>query len=89
MSYSFSFAAANKAEAITKAKAELDSIAAAQPSHVHDRTIALATIKSFIDLLREPGEGEHLGVAVSGSLSWQADDVFTGTNISVSAYINR
>jgi hypothetical protein len=38
-------------------------------------------------VLRDPREGEQIGVSMSGSLSWQESDVFTGASVNVSAYV--
>ena len=87
MSYSFSVVAGSKDEAGVKVEAELGKVVASQPSHEFDRQAAQDAAEAFIDVLREPGEGERVGVSVSGSLSWQSADVFTGASVNVSAWI--
>lgn len=89
MSYSFSIQAASKIEAGAGVKAKFDEVVAGQPVHAADWKAAQHAIESFIDILREPSEGEYVGVFVSGSLSWQETAAFTGASINISAYIAR
>lgn len=89
MSYSFSIQAATKDEAGIKVETELGKVVTSQPSHAADRQAAQNAAEAFIDVLREPGEGQHIGVSMSGSLSWQAADVFTGASVNISAFIAR
>jgi hypothetical protein len=37
-------------------------------------------------VLRDPREGEQIGVSMSGALSWQESD-FTGASVNVSASV--
>lgn len=87
MSYSFSVAADTKDEAGVKIEAELAKVVVAQPTHVADRQAAQDAAERFIDVLREPREGEHVVVSMSGSLSWQEAGVFVGASVNISAYI--
>jgi len=89
MSYSFSVRAASKADALVEVAAELDKVVVGQPTHASDRQAAEDAVKAFVAVVRDPGEGEYLGVSVSGSLSWQEDNVFTGASVNVSAYVAR
>lgn len=92
MSYSFSFTAANKAEAKQKAEAELDRVVQQQPVHRNDQKQALAAVCSFVDLMPEPSDGQEVNVSVSGSVSWtgtssadgSADISGAGLHITVS-----
>ena len=87
MSYSFSITADTKDEAGVKVEAELGKVVASQPTHEFDRQAAQDAAEAFVDVLKEPSEGERIAVSVFGSLSWSATDVFTSANINVSARI--
>jgi hypothetical protein len=89
MSYSFSIKADTKDDAGVKVEAELGKVVANQPSHAADRQAAQDAAEAFIDVVRDPAEGECIGVTMSGSLSWQADNVFTGASVNVSAWVER
>lgn len=88
MSYSFTFKAANKAEAKAKVATELDKVAQGQSCHERDKHQAQAAAGAFIDLLVED-ETKDVFVSMSGSLtgSWTGSDVtrITGANVSVNA----
>ncbi len=89
MSYSFAIKADTKDDAGVKVEAELGQVALNQPSHAFDRQAAQNAAEAFIDVLRDPKEGEYVGVSISGSLSWQEADVFTGASVNISAFIAR
>jgi|HubBroStandDraft_1064217.scaffolds.fasta_scaffold328622_1 hypothetical protein len=89
MSYSFAIQADTKDEAGVKVEAELGKVVEGQPSHAFDRQAAQDAAEAFIDVLRDPKEGEYVGVSMSGSLSWQETNVFTGASVNVSAFIAR
>lgn len=87
MSYSFNVNAGSKDEAGTKIEAELAKVVASQPMHAADQQAAQNAAEAFIDVLREPGDGEGVGVSVSGSLSWQKEGAFIGASVNVSAWV--
>jgi hypothetical protein len=87
MSYSFSITADTKDKAGVKVEAELAKVVNGQPSHESDRQAAQDAAERFIDVLRDLREGEHIGLSMSGSLSWQETGVFTGASVNISAYI--
>ena len=87
MSYSFSVTAATKDAAGVAVEAELAKVVENQPSHAADRQAAQDAAEAFIDLLRDPGEGECVGVSMSGSLIWQTGDVYTSASVNVSAWV--
>ena len=89
MSYSFSITAYTKDDAGVKVEAELGKVVLAQPAHEADRQAAQDAAEAFIDVLREPAEGEIINVSMSGSLSWQTDNVFTGAGVNVNAWIAK
>jgi hypothetical protein len=92
MSYSFEFSVATKEIAKTRVAAELDTVVAAQPVHVKDRSAALAAAHAFIDLLVDDGT-KDIRVSMHGSVgySW-APDVdaaavpLTNASIGISAW---
>ncbi len=88
MSYSFSITAKTKDEAYAKVEAELAKVVASQPSHAADKQAAQDVAKAFIDMLKEPNEGEGIRVDMSGSLSWHDADTFTAASVSINAYIS-
>lgn len=87
MSYSFRITASSKDEAGVMVEAELGNVVNAQPSHAADRQAAQDAAEAFIDVLREPGEGECVGVSMSGSLSWQTEGVFTSASVNVNVWV--
>ena len=91
MSYSFAITGASKAEATAKVAAEFDQVVANQPSHAADKDGAVAAANAFINLLREPREGEQIAVNMYGSLGWEHSEssptAFLSGNVSVSASI--
>lgn len=87
MSYSFSITAKTKVVATERVKAELDRIVNGQPSHAADRDAAQNAAEASISVLIDPAENEEIFVAVSGSLSWRKENVFTNASLSVSAGI--
>ena len=89
MSYSLSIKADSKDEAGVKVEAELAKVVANHPSHAADRQAAQDAAEAFIDVLRDPTEGEQIGVSMSGSLSWQTENAFTGASVNVSAWVER
>lgn len=93
MSYSFSVAAASKADAVAKVAAAFDQVVASQPTHAADKEAAVAAAGAFIDLLQDPGEGEQIAVNMYGSLGWKQSDApptsFISGNVSVSASVSK
>jgi hypothetical protein len=87
MSYSFVIKADTKREAADKVYSELGQVVVGQSAHSADKKAAHDAAEAFIGVLRDPKEGEYVGVSVSGSLSWQEADVFTGASVNVSAFI--
>lgn len=87
MSYSFSVAGATKADVKSKLAEAFDNVVKNQPSHEADRAAALACGEAFVDMLREPGEGDEVSVSVYGSLSWpnEKPGEFYSGNVSVTA----
>jgi hypothetical protein len=70
MSYSFQFRAANKVEALQRARGEFDAIVEFQPAHQQDRAIALATVANFLAALSDD-DSKDIQVNVHGSVSWE------------------
>lgn len=90
MSYSFTVTAANKAEAVAKLAGQMDVVVQSQPVHKVDRDAALEAASSYLKLVREPKEGEHLSVAVHGSMGWAHGAVegeYTGAGVGVSVTV--
>lgn len=87
MSYSFSVSAKTKDAAGVEIEKALAIVVASQTMHEADRQAAQDAAQRFIDLLREPHEGEHVVVSMSGSLSWYEGGAFTGASVNISAYI--
>jgi hypothetical protein len=88
MSYSFSVAAATKADAKQKIADSFDNVVASQPSHAADRVAAVAAGGAMVDVLKDPADDHEIHVSMHGSLSWQhdaADGVFTSASVGVSA----
>ncbi len=71
MSYSFTFQAADKAQAKEKAAAEFDKVVSSQPLHARDRDPVLAAVSAFVDLIADD-ESKDIYVSVSGSVGWQS-----------------
>lgn len=91
MSYSFSVKAASKDEAKAQIAAKFDEVIASQPTHAADKSAALATAGSFIDLLKDVPEGHEISVSMHGSLGWNHDapEQFTGAGVGVSASLHK
>lgn len=87
MSYSFGITAATKDEAGVKVEAELAKVVESQPSHAADRQAAQDAAEAFVDVVKDPGEGEQISVWVSGSLQWTNDNVFVGASVNVNVYV--
>ena len=87
MSYSFRVTADTKDAACALVGAELANVVASQPSHAADRAQAQNAAALFIAVLRDPREGECVGVSMSGSLSWQEADVYTSASVNVNAWV--
>ncbi len=90
MSYSFGITGASKADAAAKVAAEFDQVVANQPSHAADKEAAVAAASAFINILREPRDGEQITVSMHGSLGWESASspvVFLSSNVGVSASI--
>ncbi len=92
MSYSFTVRAATKAEALFKVAAEIEKIAASQPSHEIDKAHAVSLAESFAGFIDDT-EGMDVVIALHGSLGWQGtwggDDgvVITSASVGVNAYL--
>lgn len=93
MSYSFAVSGVTKSEALAGVVAKFDEVVAAQPTHASDKPAAVAAAKAFIDLLKEPEEGEHITVSMHGSLGWHHTDVppvtFLSGGVGVSASVQK
>lgn len=90
MSYSFTVTAANKAEAVAKLAGQMDVVVQSQPVHKADRDAALEAASSYLKLVRDPKEDEHLQVSVHGSMGWARGAVegeYTGAGVGVSVSI--
>lgn len=87
MSYSFSVQAPSKDEAKAAVAAEFDKVMASQPTHATDKDAAVAAAGAFIDMLRNPAEGQVISVGMHGSLGWDVPDPkeFTGAGVGISA----
>jgi hypothetical protein len=85
MSYSFSVTANTAGEATQAVSAEFAKVVESQPTHSTDRAAVLNAASAFIGMLAKPTEDQCITVNIYGSLSWQADGVFTAANVSVSA----
>lgn len=85
MSYSFSITANTSGEATQAVSAEFKKVVESQPTHATDRAAVLNAASAFIGMLAKPAEDQCITVNIYGSLSWQADGVFTGANVSISA----
>ena len=84
MSYSFTVKSPNRKQAKNDVSAELQKVVVAQPVHENDINVAEDAAGALLDVVEEPSDGNVLQVSVSGSLSWSADDVFTGANLNIS-----
>lgn len=82
MSYSFLVVGATKKEALEKATAELEKVAASQPIHEADQRQAESAIAAFIGVLNDDPTKEVL-VSCNGSISAQDGRVYSA-NISIS-----
>lgn len=83
MSYSFQFGAASKDDAKRQAAEKMASVAQQQPNHKVDQEAAVNAAGAFIDVLREPGDGEEVFVSMSGSVGWNtANEVTTYSTAS-------
>lgn len=89
MSYSFNVKAATKSDALAAVAVEMDKVVVSQPVHAADKQPAQDVARTFVGMLRDPGEGESVSVNVWGSLSWEAEGVFTSANVGVNASITR
>jgi hypothetical protein len=91
MSYSFSVAGSSKENAVAAVATAFVEVVMTQPSHAADKDGALAAAKVFINLLREPRDGEQIAVNMYGSLGWKHSDkppiAFLSGNVSVSVSI--
>lgn len=89
MSYSFTVVGATKAEAKEKATAKFDEMVGQQPIHARDRSAALATADSAVDLL---GDNSAMDVSVhlNGYVSWTGLDVDQAlTTVSISCMVSQ
>ena len=93
MSYSFAITGISKVDAAAKVAAKFDQVIVNQPTHAADKEGAVAAANAFINLLREPGDGEQIAVNMYGSLGWEHSDnpptAFLSGNVSVSASIAK
>jgi hypothetical protein len=60
MSYSFYFGAASKDDAKRQAAEKMAGVAQQQPNHKVDEEAAVKAAGTFIDMLRDPSEGEEV-----------------------------
>jgi hypothetical protein len=90
MSYSFAVKAPTKVEAKQAVEAAFDKVVSQQPIHARDRAAAVAAAASVIDLLVEDPD-LHIGVSVSGYVSWrealnaEGSNPLSGASVSTSA----
>ena len=90
MSFSFTVRAATKADALSKLVAEMERVAAAQPSHEIDKAHVVSLAESYAGFVDDE-EGKDFVIAMSGSLGWRGtwggDDgvVITSAQVSVNA----
>lgn len=87
MSYSFTVKAATKAEAKQAVADRFDEVVLGQSVHKVDRDAALAAAGAFVDMLAEPKENDEYQVMINGSLSWSSENVYTGANVNIQAYL--
>ena len=91
MSYSFSVNVDTRDAARAAVDQKFQEIIDAQPSHDKDRSAVLTAACAFVDLLRDPGDGEGVYVAVGGYLDPDREDPdksVTGA-VSIVARIQR
>ncbi len=89
MSYEFNVCAPTKAAALGVAEWSLDEMIKEQPAHAHDKAAALAAAEAFVNLIRDPVEGEMVWIHLSGSLGHWADGECAAATVSVNAYLQR
>lgn len=90
MSYSLVASGATKAEAKEDVIAQMKTVVEGQSVHAVDADEALAAAHAFIDLVRDPKDGEKVHVSLSGSLSWRGDGEereFTGSSVNVGVHV--
>ena len=89
MSYSFTKAAPNKQDLMELVKEQLVVITEGQPIHSQDARQAEEAIRSYVDILPDPVEGEEVQVSVHGSVGWRNGDLVVQADIGISAYIKK
>lgn len=87
MSYSFSFQAANKAEAKKAVEAALEGMVAQQPIHARDKAAALANASAVIDLLVDDPD-LIVSVNLNGYVGWRDVLSADGSNPLATASIS-
>jgi cell division protein ZapA (FtsZ GTPase activity inhibitor) len=85
MSYSFNVKAVDKAHAIEEVRKRMRAVAEQQPVHNKDQLHVVATVKTFIDMLRTDEERD-VQVSVNGSISTTEEGV-SNIALSVSAHL--
>lgn len=85
MSINFHIRAASKAEAKQSAARKFDAADELFPHCAPARAAAEAAVTAYIDLLREPAEGETVVVNVSGYLSPGGEAANLGVGVSLEA----
>lgn len=85
MSYSFSFRAASRQDAITKVSEELAKVVSAQPFHQADQSQAQQAADAFIGLLPDD-PGRDVAVSVNGS-GYTVGDELRQVSMSVNAQL--
>lgn len=68
MSIFFQVTGATKAKAVEEVKANLDNIVAADPLHSTDKDILLNVVQTYVDLIEEPVEDQHVFISVAAEL---------------------
>ena len=84
MSYSFSVCGKNKEEVLNQVRAKMAEVVVGQPIHEKDQAAAVTTAQTFIDMLADDPIRD-VYASISGSLSWQGENNFTGASVNVSA----
>lgn len=91
MSFSYQVRGASKADAMSKAVAEMAKVIEAQPVHAHDADSVQAVVETYVGLLPEPSPEQDVVIGISGSLEWQFSEMpveaplFVGASVQVSA----
>lgn len=81
MSYSFKVRGSDKADAVAKAKAEVEKVASSQSAHEADADAINATIQTYVNLLHDDS-GHDVDVVVHGSV-WTTNKGLRQAHVSV------